>query len=105
MYAGGMIQHTLISALHSRLLQRGILSAESERYVQDPAYTQKDRDVLSPNGFTVLDDPQAFLLLDESSVLVSIGPDIPVKQIVADICRPGMIIWNRGNEETNSYLL
>ncbi|KAI0836614.1 hypothetical protein F5Y06DRAFT_272951 [Hypoxylon sp. FL0890] len=90
-----MIQHALVSVLHSSLVQRGILLAASERYVQDPVYTQKDRNVLSSEGFTVLNDPQAFLELDESSVLVSISPDIPVKQIVADICRPGIIIWNK----------
>lgn len=92
----GMIQHALASVLHSSLLQRGILSVTSKRYVQDPAYTQKDRDVLRPEGFTILDDPQAFLVLDESSIIVSINPDIPVKQIVADICRPGIIIWDKG---------
>ncbi|KAI1408044.1 hypothetical protein F5Y13DRAFT_205125 [Hypoxylon sp. FL1857] len=95
---GNMIQHALVSVVHSSLLQRGILSAASRRYVQDPIYTQKDRDVLSSEGFTILDDPQAFLVLDESSILVSICPDNPVKQIVADICRPGIIIWDKGND-------
>jgi hypothetical protein len=88
-----IIQHALISAIDSILHQRGVLSASSKRYVQDPIYTQQDRDVLCSAGFTVLDDPQAFLTLDDSSVLVSIDPDIPVKQIVVDICRPGIIIW------------
>ncbi|KAI0555178.1 hypothetical protein F4679DRAFT_522518 [Xylaria curta] len=86
-----IIQHALISAISSILLQRGVLS---KRYVQDPIYTQQERDVLCSAGFTVLDDPQAFLTLDNSSVLVSIAPNIPVKQIVADICRPGIIIWS-----------
>ncbi|KAI0415535.1 hypothetical protein F5X98DRAFT_213444 [Xylaria grammica] len=90
-----IIQHALISVIYSILLQRGVLSASSKRYIQDPVYTQRDKDVLFPAGFTVLDDPQAFLTLDNSSVLVSIDPDIPVKQIVADICRPGIIIWLR----------
>ncbi|KAI1379374.1 hypothetical protein F4677DRAFT_442348 [Hypoxylon crocopeplum] len=80
-YDEGMIQHALVS---------------------DPVYTQQEKDVLSLEGFTILDDPQAFLLLDESSILVSINPDIPVKQIVADLCRPGIIIWDKGN--ANSHL-
>ncbi|KAI1776120.1 hypothetical protein F4818DRAFT_413106 [Hypoxylon cercidicola] len=92
-------QHVLVSVIHSSLLQHGILSVTSERYVQDPAYTQMDRDVLSSEGFTVLNDPQAFLVLDESSILVSINPDIPVKQIVADICRPGIIIWDKHDSQ------
>ncbi|KAI1734351.1 hypothetical protein F4680DRAFT_438836 [Xylaria scruposa] len=86
-----IIQHALISAIYSILLQRGVLS---KRYVQDPIYTQQEKDVLCSAGFTLLDDPQAFLTLDNSSVLVSIAPNIPVKQIVADICRPGIIIWS-----------
>ncbi|KAI3323079.1 hypothetical protein HD806DRAFT_497860 [Xylariaceae sp. AK1471] len=95
---GHVLQHALVSALHSTLVQRGILSISSERYVQDPAYTQRDRDILHSAGLNVLDDPQAFLELDKSSVLVCINPEIPVKDIVADICRPGIIIWNRGRK-------
>lgn len=89
-----VLQHALVSALHSTLVQRGMLSVSSERFVQDPAYTQRDRDILHSAEFTVLDDPQAFLELDESSVLVSICPNPPVEDIVADLCRPGLIIWN-----------
>ncbi|KAI2620767.1 hypothetical protein GGS26DRAFT_570730 [Hypomontagnella submonticulosa] len=88
-----IIQHALISVLHSTLLQRGSSSKTFQRYVQDPWYTQKDKDVLSSEGFTILDDPEAFLTLDNSSILVSINPNVPVKQITADICRPGIIIW------------
>lgn len=72
-----VLQHALVSALHSTLVQRRILSVSSERCVQDPAYTQRDRDILHSAELTVLDDPQAFLELDESSVLVSICPNPP----------------------------
>jgi hypothetical protein len=95
-----ILQHALVSALHSTLVQRGILSVLSERYVQDPAYTQRDRDILRAAGLTVLGDPQAFLELDESSVLVCINPEVPVKDIVADICRPGIITWNGGGRNS-----
>ncbi|TGJ86224.1 hypothetical protein E0Z10_g2522 [Xylaria hypoxylon] len=64
-----VLQHALVSALHSTLVQRGILSASSKQYVQDPIYTQRDREILHSAGLTVLDDPQALLDLDESSVL------------------------------------
>ncbi|KAK5628628.1 hypothetical protein RRF57_004343 [Xylaria bambusicola] len=88
-------QHALISAIYSILLQRSEVSAPCKRYVQDVAYTQRDKDVLSFQGLTILDDPGAFLTLDDSSVLVSIAPVVPVKQIVADTCRPGIIIWTK----------
>lgn len=91
---GRFLQHALISAIHSTLVHRSILSASSEKYVQDPGYTQRDKSILDSAGLTVLDDPQALLELDESSVLVSIAANIPVADIVADICRPGIIIWD-----------
>jgi hypothetical protein len=89
-----VLQHALITNLHSTLVQRGILPASSARYVQDPAYAQRDKDLLKGVGLSILEDPQAFLELDDSSMLVSIASDIPVKEIVADICRPGIIIWD-----------
>ncbi|KAI1741422.1 hypothetical protein F4680DRAFT_457944 [Xylaria scruposa] len=89
-----VLQHALVSALRSTLVHRGILPVSSEKYVQDPGYTQRDKDLIHSAGLTVLDDPQALLELDESSVLVSINANIPVGDIVADICRPGIIIWN-----------
>jgi len=94
-----IIQHALISAIESILLRCGVLSSSPPcRYVQDPAYTQQDKHVLCSAGFTVLEDPEAFLTMDNSSVLVSIAPNIPVMQIVADICRPGVLLWMRKPE-------
>ncbi|KAI1138078.1 hypothetical protein F5Y05DRAFT_50427 [Hypoxylon sp. FL0543] len=90
-----VLQHALISAIHSTLVRHGILSVSSKQYVQDPAYSQRARDILHSAGLTVLEDPQALLELDESSVLVCINTELPVEDIVADICRPGIIIWTQ----------
>ncbi|KAI0097356.1 hypothetical protein GGR51DRAFT_553120 [Nemania sp. FL0031] len=90
-----VLQHILLSAIHSNFIEHNVLSVSSKRYVQDPAYSQQHRDALFLAEFTVLEDPHAFLALDNSSVLLSINPDIPVKQIVADICCPGVIIWTK----------
>ncbi|KAI1781540.1 hypothetical protein F4818DRAFT_436731 [Hypoxylon cercidicola] len=75
-----VLHHSLVSDLRSTL---------------DPAYKQRDKDILRSAEFTVLDDPQAWLELDESSVLVCINADILIADIVADICRPALIIWDR----------
>lgn len=83
-----VFQHALVSVL------RQIFSISSNASVQDPSYTQRDRDILYSAGLTVLEDPQALLELDESSILLTINPDLPVKDIVVDTCRPGIIIWN-----------
>ncbi|KAI0423779.1 hypothetical protein F5Y09DRAFT_326397 [Xylaria sp. FL1042] len=90
-----VLQHILLSAIQSIFTEQNVLSASSKRYVQDPVYTQEHQDALSLTEFTILEDPQAFLALDNSSVLLSICADIPVKEIVADICCPGVIIWDR----------
>jgi hypothetical protein len=81
-------QHALISVLRQKF------SISSSACVQDPAYTQRDRNILHSAGLTVLEDPQGLLELDEYSILLAISPNIPIKDIVADICRPGIIIWN-----------
>ncbi|KAI1192954.1 hypothetical protein F5X97DRAFT_60571 [Nemania serpens] len=81
-------QHALMSVLRQKF------SISSSAYVQDPAYTQRDRNILHSAGLTVLEDPQGLLELDEYSILLAISPNIPIKDIVADICRPGIIIWN-----------
>lgn len=61
--------------------------------VQDPVYNEVDRAVLLEHGITVLDDPEGFLEVDDDSAVLSFSPNVPVKQIVADIARPAMIAW------------
>ncbi|KAI1270038.1 hypothetical protein F5Y18DRAFT_366903 [Xylariaceae sp. FL1019] len=92
-------QHALLSALHEIFTECSNSVPVIETYVQDPAYSQRDMEVLHSAGFTIMDDPQALLELDESSLLLCIAPNLPVKEIVADICRPGIIIWNKGGSE------
>ncbi|KAI0379264.1 hypothetical protein F5Y04DRAFT_283047 [Hypomontagnella monticulosa] len=101
--ARSITQHALVSTIHSTLLQRGVLSKTSKRYVQDPAYNRTEKDVLVSEGFTILDDPEGFLTMDDSSILVSISPNVPVKQIVTDICRPGIIIWDKGGFTSRAF--
>ncbi|RWA04127.1 hypothetical protein EKO27_g10979 [Xylaria grammica] len=81
-------QHALVPVLRQKF------SISSSAYVQDPAYTQRDRNILHSAGLTVLEDPQGLLELDEYSILLTISPNLPIEDIVADICRPGIIIWN-----------
>ena len=97
-----VIQHAMLLDISSILLPRRTRSEPSAIYVQDPGYSQQDEEILASMGFIVLKDPRAFLMLDESSILVALYPGIPVKQIVADICHPGrppgkppgVIIWS-----------
>lgn len=64
-------------------------------YVQDPAYTKLDESVLNEHGIQVIEDPQAWLEVDDSSVVLSFFPNIPVREIIADLARPAVLICNR----------
>ncbi len=58
-------------------------------------YSEADEQVLRKLGITVLEDPRAFLELDDETVVLSFYPNFPVRQIIADIARPAVMIWRR----------
>ncbi|KAJ5094948.1 hypothetical protein N7532_007239 [Penicillium argentinense] len=64
-------------------------------YMQDPMNTSVDREVLADIGFEMIDDPRGWLEIDERSVVLSVAPNVPVKEIIADTARPAIVIWNR----------
>lgn len=75
-----------------------------EGYAQDPIYTPVDEQVLRSVGLIVVDDPRAFLEVDEASVVIAIASDIPVRQIVADIAQPAIMIWDKLSvSDTNRF--
>lgn len=61
---------------------------------QDPDYSDRTRMILAENGFEVVGQFGAggFAEVDEESVVFSVFPTAPVKQIIADIARPVLII-------------
>lgn len=67
-----MAQHALALAVRDFLANGDMTGADGEGaggikcYAQDPIYTPVDERVLSEAGFTVVDDPRAFLEVDES---------------------------------------
>lgn len=89
-----LIQHAAIRTIADALKkQNGGL--EIECYAQDP---ENDQDVaiqfLRTIGITSLSDPKAFLEIDENTFVVSVCPNIPVRQIVCDIARPRVMLWD-----------
>lgn len=74
-------------------------------FAQDPAYTDVDKTILAEHGVTVLDDPRGFLEVDDQSAVLSFAPNICVRQIVADIARPALLIWNTVLDEDESLSL
>lgn len=89
-------QHSLILTLRDILCEKQGKSCEEILcYVQDPIYTDIDKGTLEASGINILDDPEAFLQVDDATIVVSCGPDVPVKQIVSDLARPAVIIWDK----------
>lgn len=91
-----MLQHALVLSVREFLVDR---NGEDEHggvrcYAQDPMYTSLDQKLLKEIGVEVLADPRAFLEADETSVVFSFSPDIPVRQIITDIGRPAILVWN-----------
>jgi hypothetical protein len=64
-------------------------------FAQDPAYTEIDEFVLERHGVITAPDPKGFLEVDSSAVVVSIAANIPVRQIVSDLARPAILVWDR----------
>ncbi|KAE8391188.1 hypothetical protein BDV23DRAFT_153545 [Aspergillus alliaceus] len=86
------VQHALLQTL-PRLLSGG--DQKITCFAQDPAYTEVDVEILQPPGFQILWDPRAFLEVDDSSIVFSCAAEVLVKQIVVDIARPAILIWDK----------
>ena len=63
---------------------------------QDPWYSPVAKRILTEAGIQVIDGhgALAFTHVDEHSLVFSCHPDIPVRQIVADMARPAAMIWD-----------
>jgi hypothetical protein len=95
-------QHALILTMRDIIAKRqpGAQSqTQIKCFAQDPIYAKADVEVLGRSGITVLEDPRAFLEVDDQSLVISFYPNIPVRQIVTDIARPAVMIWNRVESE------
>ena len=92
-------QHALILTIRTVLLEvdsrHGSDLVPLTCYSQDPRYTPNDKIVLKDHFITVIDDPRGFLEVDESTTVISIAPNIPLKEVIADIARPAMMILDR----------
>ncbi|KAK3300822.1 uncharacterized protein B0H64DRAFT_414613 [Chaetomium fimeti] len=90
-------QHAML--LEVRDLVKQSVGIEVKCFAQDPAYTAIDKQVLGEVGITVLDDPRAWLRVDDGSMVIAIAPTIPVLEIVADIARPVVIMRSAPQDE------
>lgn len=65
---------------------------------QDPSYSDETKDMLRELGFEVVGDHGAggFAEMDDECIVFSAFAKAPVKQIIADLARPVVIICARG---------
>lgn len=68
-------------------------------YAQDPANNETGDQFLKMVGITPLSDPKGFLEVDGNTLVISANPNIPVRQIFADIQWPRAMLWNTVEEE------
>jgi hypothetical protein len=85
-------QHALVLSLREILQERvGTIDC----FVQDPAYTGVDKELLGRLAFQVVDNPKGFLHVDDRSIVVSCSPNQPIRQIVTELARPAVMIWDK----------
>lgn len=94
-YESSIPQHALTLTILDVLRRRDKAQPDIRCFAQDPAYIATDEEILGGAGITVLEDPRGFLEVDDNSVVLSFSPNVPVKQIIADIARPAVVIWDR----------
>ncbi|KAF2239231.1 hypothetical protein EV356DRAFT_166983 [Viridothelium virens] len=95
-------QHALILTLRD-IFDKGRGKYNKIRcYAQDPIYTSVDKLVLQHFGIDVLDNPRGLLEVDDFSVVISCAADFCVKQIVSDLAKPAMMIWDRVHEDAEA---
>lgn len=64
-------------------------------YSQDPANDAgAGTEFIKMIGIMPLKDPKGFLAVDENTLVVSVAPNVPVKQILTDIQWPKAMIWD-----------
>ncbi|PGG96705.1 hypothetical protein AJ79_09475 [Helicocarpus griseus UAMH5409] len=104
-------QHALLLTLRDVLLQiKGEENSNDSTdklrcFVQDPSYQDVDDQVLKKSGITILEDPDGFLETDDSTAVLSFAPNVPVRQIVCDIARPALIIWDTVKPEKKTDIV
>jgi hypothetical protein len=86
------IQHAAVESLMEILNKRN--GTHIRCYAQDPDYDESDKELLKAIGIEVIEDPKGFLEVDGNTLVVTVAPNIAVRQIVADLQWPAAMLWN-----------
>ncbi|KAJ8118166.1 hypothetical protein ONZ43_g4043 [Nemania bipapillata] len=99
-----LMQYSLLLSLRELIMQRGV-TEDVRCFAQDPALCPTAATVLEDAGIAVLDNPYAFTEVDDTTIVVSMYSNVPVKQIVTDIARPLAIMWTEPEVEADKINL
>lgn len=70
-------------------------------YAQDPGYSPDCREYLESRGFKILDGVRGFIEVDDASLVFTVSPDVPVRQVITELARPAVIVWDESVPESN----
>lgn len=84
---------TICDYLRNRKVRSGGKSTDITCFVQDPAYTKVDKQFFNLHQVKVLKDPEAWIEVDKSSMVIAINPGVPARQIVMDVAQPMVMFW------------
>lgn len=100
---GAIYQHALVLTLREFFNgRRDEGQPEVRCFAQDPIYSKTDVEILQRAGITVLGDPEGFLEVEDESGVISFYPNVPIRQIITDIAKPAVLIWNRVSSEAEA---
>jgi hypothetical protein len=63
-------------------------------YAQDPAYLDSDKEFLQTLGIDTIENPKGFFEVDERTLVISLHPSVPVRQIISDMKWSAAMIWD-----------
>lgn len=93
-----LVQHAAVQTI-ADILQDLNGGRKVKCYVQDPVNKGIGDEFLNLIGVTPLNDPKGFLEVDGRTLVVSVNPDQPVRQVLADLQWPRAMLWNTVVEE------
>lgn len=93
-------QHAAALTMAKVLARRAGQSDALLCYAQDPIYTDVEKSLLASVGISVINDPKGFLAVDANTLVFSVTPDVPVRQIVADVQWPAAMVWDEIQPES-----
>ncbi|KAL4887622.1 hypothetical protein BJY04DRAFT_212651 [Aspergillus karnatakaensis] len=93
------VQNAFLVTLKKLLQDSHLGTGHVDCYAQDPAYSQRDQTILAESDIQVVEDPDGFLHVDDTSLVFSCAPNICVKEVITDIARPTILIWCAVSDE------